>query len=462
MSLFCFTLNNKVLQSTVSLPLTRSVDGLVVMLFFQLFICVFRWMQRQLELWDSIITRDPTSVKNTSSPTDFGTELAQRGTNLLLLQCLRYLPNGAKVIAESGGHSILMEAAPTVSGTDCLPLAQAALQICLRFFHTGYDLHLKRQIKVGADKSSVNCASMFLFAVRIFGQCAENAGQDAEESRSAPWATFRSGCRQGVIQLVRLGLAVNARAADGLAVAGAASNAECDTTELALICEELATLGGRYLAPGRLSDSAQALDIEVDIAGCIVSVLRCSSFQHGQALSESTTLRLLRVLDTGAEHHSTAAISPSCNRGHGDAAREAVASRCFCALFELGEPCQANSASISQLVAPILFNRCEAILRRYLEYHRHAGPRGMPAPRWQRDELLRLLCALCKLPLETHELEISVSNAEAASGWRHLLIRLLPRLCEVIALGASTNGQAQPQLALAMRMGFASLSLPLS
>ena len=121
------------------------------------------WFNWHLVQWEAVMMPTGTTGGNSDTPAS-----VQTGVTLLLLFCLRYLPDGAAAIAESGGHPLLRgNDGPILPGTTCLPLARAALKLLLQFFDAGYEAHF---LSVGPDDER---SSIFLFAVRTLGRCAE-------------------------------------------------------------------------------------------------------------------------------------------------------------------------------------------------------------------------------------------------------------------------------------------------
>lgn len=382
--------------------------------------CCCRWMRQNLQIADPSAEVTAEAGRSTTD-----------GLCLLLLCCLRLLPGGVTTIALGGGHPLLSDLAP-VRCSLRVPLAQGALDMLLQAFDVGHALSSQAARSVTPGKS----AGLFALTVRVLRRCTQAGSSDVYQGalgaavhgdRRDDWTLFRSRCLRGLLTLVGHGLSHSR-----------STTAHCSSShhEYELVCEELGMLAATTLySCGTYQEEEEqeeegTIPTGVKTVRCIVAGLRCPAFDKAP-LPDESQLRLLHCLASGAERHENRSSS-------------SVADSCFDALFELGageEHPGAGNARVSQLVAPILFRRCEEILHRYLEHYRSSGPHGLPVPRWQTAELLRLLHALCNLPPKL----LSDGNATApdpATNCR-LLTQLLPRLCEVIALGADVNGQVR-------------------
>ena len=259
----------------------------------------------------------------------------------------------------------------------------------------------------------------------------------------------------------------------------------------AYICSASATTGGREDDFTEDEDHhhqqqpASETPIGIEVASCVTETLM-SPFVQAH-LSKAVQHQLLEILDAG--------VALPCVGGLGDAAnpksacmlvgkapssaQQALSATCLSSVFRvckgmgssegptLAGAVKASPVSVA-IAMPLLFSRCERILIRYCDEAQRGGGSsdgasgGMPVPRWQQEELERLLDLLCGYHAATEpsldaaaELECGHSSKRAG-----LVARLLPAMCAVSALGPGMlNRKISARLATAVHLGFVSLGL---
>lgn len=380
---------------------------------------------------------------------------------LLLLHCLRYLPGGATAVSRGGGHSLLTNSVQLESAEISFAVAKVALQLVLDFFGAGA---LEPELFVLAAKSLV-CAST----------------EPLDSTPQKDWSAFQVASMRGLLTTVRSGIAAHTAALPG--------------TYLDVVCGELALVANAYICAGGAGtggsdvfrgdqDEQQSISekpIGIEVASCVTETLLSPAVQAD--LSKAVQRQLLEILDAGVTLLGNA-------DGLGDATRpdpacmlvgrippraqQALSATCLSSMFRvctgLGS-CAATPAVGATAVSPVtvaialplLFARCEWILTRYTDEAQRGG--GMPVPRWQQDELERLLDLLCGYHAATEPSpDVGAEHGhERCSNRAGLVARLLPAMCAVSALGPGMlNKNTAARLATAVHLGFVSLGLEAS
>ena len=388
---------------------------------------------------------------------------------LLLLHCLRYLPGGAAAVSRGGAHSLLTNSVQLESAEIPFAVATVALQLVLDFFGTGAQ---EPELFVLAAKSLV---------------CASTVPLDSTPQKD--WLAFQVASMRGLLTTVRSGIAAHTAALPG--------------TYLDIVCGELALVANAYICASGVGtgcsevfrcdqdeqQSASETAIGIEVAACVTETLLSPAVQAD--LSKAVQRQLLEILDAGVALLGKA-------DGLGDAAKpdpacmlvgrtppraqQALSATCLSSMFRICtglDSCEATPAVGAAAVSPVtvaialplLFARCEWILTRYTDEARrgsgssHAGSGGMPVPRWQQDELERVLDLLCGYHAATEPSPDmgSEHKHERSSNRAGLVARLLPAMCAVSALGPGMlNRKTAARLATAVHLGFVSLGLEAS
>ncbi len=387
---------------------------------------------------------------------------------LLLLHCLRYLPAGATAVSEGGGHGLLNNSVQLDSAGTSFALAKVALQLLLEFFSKGVQ---------AAD-------GLFVLTIKSL-VCAATVPLDSTSGKD--WPAFQVASMRGLLATVRSGIAVHTAESPGDYV-----DVVCGELVLvakACICAADAATGGRNGSlVGDEDDQQSASDtpIRIEVATCVTETLLSPAVQG--YLSKVIQQQLLEILDAGV-------VLPTDTSGlDGETKPEfssilvgcappleqqALSATCLSSMFRVceagtlqGAPAVGTPAASPATVAialPLLFTRCERILTRYGDEAQrsggssYGGGEGMPVPRWQQEELERLLDLLCDYHTAT---EPSPDASGADLGYVHssnrvgLVARLLPAMCAVSALGPGMlNRKTAARLATAVHLGFVSLGL---
>ena len=407
---------------------------------------------------------------------------------LLLLHCLRYLPGGAAAVSGGGGHSLLHNSVELESAETSFALAKAALQLLLDFF--GLGVHEAESIDYFQQQQD-----LFVLTVKSLVRASTVS---LESTAEKDWSAFQMASIRGLLATVRSGIAAHTVSSSG--------------SQLDVVCGELALVAKAYLCTGVAGgerEPARDTDhrpIGIEVASCVTETLLSAVVQTG--LSKAVQRQLLEMLDAGIalpeSRSTTGDAAAGAESGHTligwvpPPQQQALSAACLQSMFRVcqgqgqdgqdqagGSAAKAAASAVTVATAlPFLFGRCEQILHRYVDEARrggggsHGGSGGMPVPRWQQDELERLVDLLCSYHLATEsrassssssssgiargEAEPDGSRQERERGSKRvgLVARLLPAMCAVSALGPGMlNRKTGAGLSRAVHLGFVSLGL---
>ena len=367
-------------------------------------------------------------------------------STLLLLHCLRYLPGGAEAVSGGGGHSLLQNSVDLSTAQFAFPLSKAALQLLLDFFALG--VH---------DSSADHTQQQVLFVLTV-KSLVRAATEKLETTAAQDWSAFQTASLRGVLATVRSGIAAHTT-----------SSAD---SKLDVVCDELAAVGKTYLlgaAEGPSSESSsQGPPIGIEVAACVTETLLSAAVQTD--LSKAVQRQLLEMLDAGTALLAGQSGDDDVDGRYGIAGRipsqqqETLSAACLQSMVRVcqGDGGTTAAATVTAATAlPFLFARCETILARYVDAARRGGGGGgLPVPRWQQDELGRLLDLLCGYHAATTNSSSDAASDEGNGKRVGLVARLLPAMCAVSALGpGSLNRRTTSGLAQAVHLGFVSLGL---